>query len=224
MAKIVGILGGMGPMSTADLMRKVTEKTPVKHEREHLRMLVDSRPQIPDRPAALFGNGAFAGAHAPGIGPAPGGLGGRAHRHSLQHRPWIPLGCSGGGGDRGSRYDRNRGQGDRCGSFPREPPSDSSPQQPPRSSESSMTDSRASSWWFRDPEVQEELVAGAILQVKLEDHGGRAEEKAPGGDRVVGSLRRRRSSPGARRWSWPSREPKGLFRSSGPWTCWRRRS
>ncbi|MCJ7629727.1 MAG: amino acid racemase [Longimicrobiales bacterium] len=57
MAKIVGILGGMGPMSTADLMRIVTEKTPVMHEREHLRMLIDSRPQIPDRPAALLGTG-----------------------------------------------------------------------------------------------------------------------------------------------------------------------
>ena len=57
MAKVVGILGGMGPMSTADLMRMVTEKTPVKHEREHLRMLVDSRPQIPDRPAGLRGTG-----------------------------------------------------------------------------------------------------------------------------------------------------------------------
>jgi aspartate racemase len=57
MAKVVGILGGMGPMSTVDLMRMVTEKTPVKHEREHLRLLVDSRPQIPDRPAALFGTG-----------------------------------------------------------------------------------------------------------------------------------------------------------------------
>ena len=57
MSRVVGILGGMGPMSTADLMRKVTEKTPVAHEREHLRMLVDSRPQIPDRPAGLMGTG-----------------------------------------------------------------------------------------------------------------------------------------------------------------------
>ncbi|MFC1661487.1 aspartate/glutamate racemase family protein [Gemmatimonadota bacterium] len=57
MAKTVGILGGMGPMSTVDLMRKVTEKTPVLTEREHLRLLVDSRPQIPDRPAAIFGTG-----------------------------------------------------------------------------------------------------------------------------------------------------------------------
>ncbi|MGW8265867.1 MAG: aspartate/glutamate racemase family protein [Longimicrobiales bacterium] len=57
MSKTVGILGGMGPMSTVDLMRMVTERTPVKREREHLRILVDSRPQIPDRPAALLGTG-----------------------------------------------------------------------------------------------------------------------------------------------------------------------
>jgi aspartate racemase len=57
MTKVVGILGGMGPMSTVDLMRKVTEKTPVQSEREHLRILVDSRPQIPDRPAAVLGTG-----------------------------------------------------------------------------------------------------------------------------------------------------------------------
>jgi len=57
-SRTVGILGGMGPMSTWDLLKKVTEKTPVKHEREHLRILVDSRPQIPDRPAAIRGEGA----------------------------------------------------------------------------------------------------------------------------------------------------------------------
>ncbi len=57
MSKIVGILGGMGPMSTVDLMRKVTEKTPVEKEQEHLRILVDSRPQIPDRTAAILGEG-----------------------------------------------------------------------------------------------------------------------------------------------------------------------
>ena len=57
MTKVVGILGGMGPMSTVELMRKVTEKTPVQSERDHLRILVDSRPQIPDRPAAVLGTG-----------------------------------------------------------------------------------------------------------------------------------------------------------------------
>jgi aspartate racemase len=57
MSKIVGILGGMGPMSTIDLMRKVTEGTPVQKEQDHIRMLVDSRPQIPDRTAAILGRG-----------------------------------------------------------------------------------------------------------------------------------------------------------------------
>jgi aspartate racemase len=57
MTKVVGILGGMGPMSTVELMRKVTAKTPVERERDHLRILVDSRPQIPDRPAAVLGTG-----------------------------------------------------------------------------------------------------------------------------------------------------------------------
>lgn len=57
MKKTVGILGGMGPMSTVDLMRKVTEKTPVQRERDHLRILVDSRPEIPDRPAGIFRTG-----------------------------------------------------------------------------------------------------------------------------------------------------------------------
>jgi len=47
----------MGPLSTVDLMRMITERTPVKLEREHLRLLVDSRPEIPDRPAALLGSG-----------------------------------------------------------------------------------------------------------------------------------------------------------------------
>ena len=41
MSKVVGILGGMGPMSTVDLMRMVTERTPVRSEAEHLRILVE---------------------------------------------------------------------------------------------------------------------------------------------------------------------------------------
>jgi aspartate racemase len=38
-------------------MRKITEMTPVEEEQEHLRILVDSRPQIPDRTAAILGTG-----------------------------------------------------------------------------------------------------------------------------------------------------------------------
>ena len=55
--KIVGILGGMGPLSTIELMKKVIEKTPVEKEQDHIRMLVDNRPEIPDRTEFILGKG-----------------------------------------------------------------------------------------------------------------------------------------------------------------------
>jgi aspartate racemase len=51
--KIVGVLGGMGPMSTADLFVRIVRATPVAREQDHLRMLVDNNPKIPDRTEAL---------------------------------------------------------------------------------------------------------------------------------------------------------------------------
>ncbi len=57
MSAIVGIIGGMGPLSTVELMKKIVESTPVKIEQEHIRMLVDNRPQIPDRTDYILGKG-----------------------------------------------------------------------------------------------------------------------------------------------------------------------
>jgi aspartate racemase len=57
MSKIIGILGGMGPLSTIELMNKIVELTPVKSEHDHLRILVDNRPEIPDRTAFILGKG-----------------------------------------------------------------------------------------------------------------------------------------------------------------------
>ncbi|RMH77486.1 MAG: amino acid racemase [Calditrichaeota bacterium] len=57
MPKILGILGGMGPLSTVKFMEKVIRYSPVTGEQEHLRMLVDNRPEIPDRTAAILGKG-----------------------------------------------------------------------------------------------------------------------------------------------------------------------
>lgn len=57
MSAIVGIIGGMGPLSTMDLMRKIIDNTPVKVEQDHIRMLIDNRPQIPDRTDYLMGRG-----------------------------------------------------------------------------------------------------------------------------------------------------------------------
>ena len=55
--KIVGILGGVGPEATADLLRRIIKVTPVRNEQEHLRIIVDCNPQIPDRTQAILGKG-----------------------------------------------------------------------------------------------------------------------------------------------------------------------
>ncbi len=54
-----GIIGGMGPEATVDLMRRVIELTPARDDQDHIRMLVDNNPQVPSRIAALIeGTGA----------------------------------------------------------------------------------------------------------------------------------------------------------------------
>jgi aspartate racemase len=57
MSAVVGILGGMGPLSTIELMKKIIVNTPIKIEQDHIRMLIDNRPQIPDRTEYLLGQG-----------------------------------------------------------------------------------------------------------------------------------------------------------------------
>ena len=55
--KTVGILGGMGPEATADLFMKIIKATPAKKDQEHLRVVMDSNPEIPDRTAFILGKG-----------------------------------------------------------------------------------------------------------------------------------------------------------------------
>lgn len=55
--KTVGILGGMGPLATADLFHKIVLHTDATTDQEHLHILVDNNTAIPDRTAALLGDG-----------------------------------------------------------------------------------------------------------------------------------------------------------------------
>lgn len=57
MKKTVGIIGGMGPMATADLFEKITENTLAKTDQEHLHVIIDSNTNIPDRTMALLSGG-----------------------------------------------------------------------------------------------------------------------------------------------------------------------
>ena len=52
--KALGIVGGMGPMATVDLFRKIVRYTDASSDSEHIRILIDNRPEIPDRTAAIF--------------------------------------------------------------------------------------------------------------------------------------------------------------------------
>ncbi len=58
MKKTIGILGGMGPLATADLFRKITLLTPASCDCDHLRVYIDSNSAIPDRTAAILSGGA----------------------------------------------------------------------------------------------------------------------------------------------------------------------
>jgi len=57
MAKVIGILGGMGPEATLDCFGKIIKNTPAKTDREHIRVVIDSNPGIPDRIAAILSDG-----------------------------------------------------------------------------------------------------------------------------------------------------------------------
>lgn len=54
---MIGVLGGMGPAATADFLAKLVALTPAARDQEHLPVLVNCRPQIPDRSAGILGEG-----------------------------------------------------------------------------------------------------------------------------------------------------------------------
>jgi aspartate racemase len=55
--KVIGILGGMGPEATLDCFGKIIKNTPAEKDQDHLRVLIDSNPAVPDRTSAITGGG-----------------------------------------------------------------------------------------------------------------------------------------------------------------------
>ena len=49
----VGVLGGMGPDATVDFMAKVIALTRAERDQDHIRMLVEHNPKVPNRQAAI---------------------------------------------------------------------------------------------------------------------------------------------------------------------------
>lgn len=55
--RTIGVIGGMGPLATADFYLRLVRATPAATDQEHLHVLIDSNAAIPDRTAAIEGRG-----------------------------------------------------------------------------------------------------------------------------------------------------------------------
>lgn len=55
--KTIGIIGGMGPLATADLFKKIVLNTKADNDQEHIRVLIDNNTDIPDRTCAIVSGG-----------------------------------------------------------------------------------------------------------------------------------------------------------------------
>ncbi len=56
-ARTVGVIGGMGPAATVQFLARLQALTPAGRDQDHLHLLVDCNPQVPDRNAAVRGEG-----------------------------------------------------------------------------------------------------------------------------------------------------------------------
>jgi len=55
--RIIGILGGMGPEATLNCFDKIIKNTPASKDQEHLHIIINSNPKIPDRTQAVLEDG-----------------------------------------------------------------------------------------------------------------------------------------------------------------------
>jgi aspartate/glutamate racemase len=46
---IGGVLGGMGPLATVDFMSSVISLNPIQTEKDHIHLIVDQNPHVPNR-------------------------------------------------------------------------------------------------------------------------------------------------------------------------------
>jgi aspartate racemase len=60
-SKTVGVLGGMGPAATLDFFHRVLAASGAERDSEHIRLIIDCNPFVPDRNAAVAGTGPSSG-------------------------------------------------------------------------------------------------------------------------------------------------------------------
>lgn len=57
MSKVLGVLGGMGPLASAHFMLRLTLLTPAERDQDHIPAVLWSDPRVPDRTAARLAGG-----------------------------------------------------------------------------------------------------------------------------------------------------------------------
>lgn len=57
MSKTLGIIGGMGPLATVELFKKIVCHTDATCDQDHIHVLIDNNTSIPDRTANIIGEG-----------------------------------------------------------------------------------------------------------------------------------------------------------------------
>ncbi len=63
----VGVIGGLGPAATVDFFDRVVKATPAQIDQDHLHLIIDSNPHVPNRNAGIAGTG-------PSPGPVLAGM------------------------------------------------------------------------------------------------------------------------------------------------------
>jgi aspartate racemase len=53
----IGVVGGVGPAATVDFLAKLVHNTPAACDQDHVKVMVEQDPQIPDRTKALLAHG-----------------------------------------------------------------------------------------------------------------------------------------------------------------------
>ncbi len=56
MKKIIGVIGGMGPLATVNFFEKLVKMTKVDRDQDHPHILINNNPAVPDRTAAILEN------------------------------------------------------------------------------------------------------------------------------------------------------------------------
>lgn len=54
---LIGVIGGLGPAATLDLYASVLALTPATTDQEHVRLIIDADPEVPDRNRSVAGLG-----------------------------------------------------------------------------------------------------------------------------------------------------------------------